>query len=173
MRIRINVYDPDSIEQAIQKVEEYKRSLQSKMNEIVSRLSRLGAQVVDYQYSLANDDPDFDTADYEVSCIVNGNSAMIIAEGSDIMFIEFGAGVRTEDTTGEMQTEGLPPITPGSYSQTEGIGQFIPGKKEFWFHGSGANKKFYRGLTPYHGFYFASKEMKEQAVDIAIKVFKR
>jgi hypothetical protein len=163
LRIRINILDRDSIDNAIKRVKDYRNSLDSKVNEIVSRLAVLGMQVVEYQYNSSED-----YAVYEVSCITNGDSSMIIAEGSDVMFLEFGAGTKTSDYTYETESEGLPPIFPGSYSQTEGKGQFRPGH-EYWYY----ERRRYTSLEPCLGFYFASKEIKEQAVDIATKVFKK
>lgn len=170
MRIRINPLDPDSIDRAIIKLNEYKLSLQQKTEEIVRRLTVLGGQVVEYYYSAAESNPDFDGVDYEVTCIVNGNSSMIIAEGLDVVFLEFGAGVGVRDDTlaAGMETKGLPPIFPGSYSQLEGSGHFRPGH-EYWYY----NRHRYESLPAYQGFYFASKEIKEQAVEIAKKVFKK
>lgn len=160
MRIRIDPFDRKSVDNAIAKVNSYKNSLQEKANEICSKLAVIGAQVVEYAY--------YGDEDYEVSCITNGNSSMIIAEGSEVLFLEFGTGIYTEDHTGEMETEGLPPIFPGSYSQLEGRGFFRPGH-EYWFF----QHKKYVGAYPTRGFYMASQEMKEQAVEIAKKVFKR
>ena len=163
MRIRINILDRDSIDNAIKRVKDYQKSLDSKVNEIVSKLAVLGMQVVEYQYNSSED-----YAVYEVSCITNGDSSMIIAEGENVMFLEFGTGVYTEDHTDEMETKGLPVIFPGSWSNTEGMGQFRP-DHQYWFH----KHVMYQGTLPSRGFYFASKEIKEQAVDIAKKVFKK
>lgn len=161
MKIKINALDPESIDNAIREIERYKNSLQGKVEEILSQLAVMGMEVVDYAYG-GNDE------EYEISCIVNGNNAMIIAEGSEVVFLEFGTGVYTEDHTYEMETEGLPPIFAGSYSQTEGMGHFRAGH-EYWYY----NHKKYVGSIPMRGFYMASKEIKEQAVNMAIKVFKK
>lgn len=161
MKIRVNIYNPESIDNAIQKIDAYKKSLQAKANEIASKLAVLGAQIVEYAYM-------DDESDYEISCIVNGNSSMIIAEGFDVLFLEFGTGVYTEDHTAEMETEGLPPIYAGSYSQTEGKGHFTP-QHPYWYY----DHKRYEGSIPMRGFYMASKEMKDEAVEIAKKVFKK
>ena len=163
LKIKVNVFDPDSIQNAIDQLNLYKKTLQPKMNEIIEKLAVIGKQIVDYQYS-GGTETDF----YEVYCITNGNNAMIIAEGDGVMFLEFGAGVYTSDYTAELATEGLPPIFPGSYSQTEGRGFFRPGH-EYWFY----QHKKYVGAYPTRGFYMASVEMKEQAVEIAKKVFKK
>lgn len=161
MKIRLNVLDPDSIDDAIRKIDRYKKTIEEKAQEVLSQLAVMGMQIVDYAYG-GNDE------EYEISCVVNGNNAMIIAEGSEVVFLEFGTGVYTEDHTYEMETEGLPPIFAGSYSQIEGSGQFRAGH-EYWYY----NHKKYVGSIPMRGFYMASKEIKEQAVEMAIKVFKK
>ena len=158
MRIKITL-DSESIDNAIKKIDQYKNSLQKKAEEVLSQLAVMGMEVVNYAYG---------DEEYEISCIVNGDNAMIIAEGSEVVFLEFGTGVYTEDHTYEMETEGLPPIFAGSYSQTEGSGQFRAGH-EYWYY----NHRKYVGSIPLRGFYMASKEIKEQAVNVAIKVFKK
>jgi len=158
LRIKITL-DSESIDNAIKKIDRYKNSLQKKAEEVLSQLAVMGMEVVNYAYG---------DEEYEISCIVNGNNAMIIAEGSEVVFLEFGTGVYTEDHTYEMETEGLPPIFAGSYSQTEGSGQFRAGH-EYWYY----NHRKYVGSIPLRGFYMASKEIKEQAVNVAIKVFKK
>lgn len=163
MNIKVNISDPDSVKKAVSKITDYESKLESKISEVLSRLVKMGSQIVDYSFSTSIDD-----YDYEVSCIVNGNNAMIIAEGSDVMFLEFGAGVWTIDTTADNDSSGLPPIEEGSYSQTEGMGQFRPNHR-YWFY----EGKRYIGIKGTHGFYFASDEIKEQAVNEAIKVFKK
>ena len=163
-RIKVNVLDIESVNAAINQIKLYRSSLDKKVEEILKELSVLGAEVVEYQYYSSHEDY------YEVSCEVNGNSAMIVAEGENVVFLEFGTGVYTEDYTDEedISPKGLPPIFPGSWSNTEGMGQFTP-DHQYWYH----KHVMYQGTLPTRGFYFASKEIKNQAVDIAKKVFKK
>ena len=161
MRIKVNVFDPQSIENAIKGLNFYSKTLELKASEVLGLLAERGKEIVDYSYSLSDED-------CEVSCIVNGNSSMIIAEGQNVMFLEFGTGVYTDDFSDEMETKGLPPIFAGSYSQTEGRGHFRP-DHQYWYY----NRVMYQGTLPTRGFYFASKDIKEQAVEIAKKVFKK
>ena len=161
MKIKVNVFDRDSIDKAIAQIKTYKNSLQSKANEVVGQLAELGKEVVDYQFSLSHEE-------YELYCVVDGNSSMIIAEGDNVIFLEFGTGVYTEDHTEGMEADGLPPIFAGSYSQSEGMGHFRP-DHQYWYY-EGVK---YQGTLPMQGFYFASKEIKEQAVKVAKRVFKK
>lgn len=162
MKIRVNVLDPESIDNAIAQVKAYQKSLQGKIENILTELTAMGKEIVETQYSIVPEHEDFD-----VYCEVSGNSAMIIAEGENVMFLEFGTGVETTDTTAEMETEGLPPIYAGSWSETEGSGVFA--RHGFW-HYKGV---LYEGTMTTMGFYFASKEIKERAVEVAKKVFRR
>lgn len=162
MKIKITL-DKDSIDTAIAQVKAYKKSLNAKVERIVEELANMGARIVESQYAIPMDD-----SDYDVSCIVNGNNAMIIAEGDGVIFLEFGTGVDVTDKTQEfgMETEGLPPIYPGSWSETEGSGVFA--KHGHW-HYKGVD---YTGTMATMGFYFASKEIREKAVNVAKKVFR-
>ena len=165
MKIKINPYSRESVDNAITQIKTYRDTIEPKVKEILSQLTALGGQIVEYQYYSPN--AEYDT---EVSCIVNGNSSMIIAEGENVMFLEFGTGIYTDDYTeeGEVESQGLPVIFPGSWSNTEGMGQFRP-DHQYWYH----KHVMYQGTLPTRGFYFASKEIKAQAVDIAKKVFKK
>lgn len=153
--------EPKSVQDALSRIKDYTASLQRKANEVCARLSVIGKQVVDYQYSLSHEE-------YEVSCVSNGNSSMIIAEGNNVLFLEFGTGVYTDDFTEDMETKGLPPIFAGSYSQSEGMGHFRP-DHQYWYY-DGVK---YQGTLPMQGFYFASKEIRERAVEEAKRVFRK
>ena len=161
MKIKITL-DRESVDNAIKQIETYKKTFNAKVEKIVSELANMGKQIVETQFATSTED-----SDYKVSCIVNGDNAMIIAEGEDVVFLEFGTGVATTDTTVDMETEGLPPIYKGSWSETEGSGVFA--KYGHW-HYKGVD---YTGTMPTMGFYFASKAIKDVAVEMAIKVFKK
>lgn len=152
--------DVQSIDNAIAEIKTYKKSLNEKINEIIERLADMGKQVVDYQYSLSGEE-------YSLSCEVNGNNAMIIAEGENVVFLEFGTGVDTEVPDSEMESSGLPPIYSGSWSETEGRGVFY--RFGHWYY----QRKLYTGTMATRGFYFASKEIRERAVEVARKAFKK
>lgn len=158
MKIKCNIYDPDSISEAIAKINAYKDKVNKKASIIVDRLSKLGEKVVDEHFIDSGET-------YNLSCKVNGNSSMIIATGENVIFLEFGTGNYTEDHTDEMETSGLPPIFGGSWSATEGSGVYATRGR--WYY-KGVR---YVGTDPMRGFYFASKEIKEKALETAIKVF--
>lgn len=164
MRIRVNLLSEDSVREAIKQIRYYRKEVQRRANEVVSVLARMGTEIVDTQFSIVNEhDPP------EVYCLVNGNSAMIIAEGDNVVFLEFGTGVDVTDKTQElgMETEGLPPIYAGSWSETMGRGTFA---RYGWWHYKG---QLYTGTMATQGFYFASKEIREKAVEEAKRIFRK
>lgn len=164
MKIRVNLLSEDSVSEALKQIRDYKKEVQRRANEVVSQLAQMGTQIVDTQFSIvAEQDPP------EVYCLVNGNSAMIIAEGDNVVFLEFGTGVDVTDKTKElgMETEGLPPIYSGSWSETEGRGVFS--RFGYWHY----KGQLYTGTMATQGFYFASKEIRERAVEEAKRIFRK
>lgn len=162
MKIKVNISDAQSIANAVSQIKNYEKSLDAKAQSVLTELAKKATKTVSMYFAWGEGD------DYDVSCVVNGNNAMIIAEGSDVVFLEFGAGTETEDHTAGMESEGLPPIYPGSYSQLEGRG-FFREDHQFWYY----DHKKYTKLTPTRGFFYASQEIKDEAVKVAIKVFKK
>lgn len=125
--IRLNPFDPASLEAAIREVEAYRQWVLVKEAELVSRLSDLGLEVAKIrfqgaQYAGTND----------VVCHVekDGSKATIYANGSAVAFIEFGTGVsHSEYPPG---TDYTPP-PHGSY----GLGK---GKRRKWgYYGDPGN----------------------------------
>lgn len=161
MKIAIDLFDSKSIDNAISVIEKYRNNLKNTEDAIAKRLAEIGAQVVDQSYSITGEA-------FTVHSEKTDNGYMIIAEGENVVFLEFGTGVLTEDYE-HPNAEGLPDITPGSWSQTEGKGHFIPGVHEYWYH----NRKKYSGTIATQGFYFAKKEMMTQVNQIATEEFRK
>ena len=161
MKITVDLFNPKSIDDAIKELERYSNRLESACMELAERLAKLGAQTVENEYRSASEEKQF-----VVECTQTDNGWTIIAEGENVVFLEFGTGVLTEDYE-HPEAVGLPNISPGSYSQTEGRGNFVVGSHEYWYY----RKKRYSGTIATHGFYFAKREMKEQAILIAREVF--
>lgn len=154
MKININLFDPKSIDNAIKEIERYRDNLHKACEEIARRLAEIGAEVVKQSYSITDEL-------VNVEPVKTETGYAIIAKGENVVFLEFGTGIFTEDYEHPNAT-GLPNIAPGSWSQTEGKGHFIPGEHEYWYY----NHKKYSGTVATQGFYFAKKKMVEQATQI-------
>lgn len=163
-KIKININDPTSIDNAITTLRTYSKNLKQATKQIAEELANLGAQVVDGAYSMGDS---LDAVEYDVYTKRMPGGYVIVAEGNSVMFLEFGTGIMTEDY--EKSGVGLPPIVPGSYSQTEGMKHFIPGEHEYWFY----ERRKYTGTPATKGFYFANKQMQEQAEKIVRKALRK
>lgn len=81
---------------------------------------------------------------------------VITANGQAVMFLEFGAGIYTDETH-EFASQMPFDVAPGSYSQTVGQGQFIPGVREFWYLGHTRIE----GVQPRRGMWLCYKAMED------------
>ena len=99
----------------------------------------------------------------EVFCQASktAEGAKVVANGSQVSFLEFGAGQTTDSHLS-------PPfaVAPGSYSQTVGKKQFLPGVRERWYH----KKVRYTRIQPRMGMLRASIAMRRELKQIASKV---
>ena len=99
----------------------------------------------------------------EVSCRANktAEGAKVTATGSQVSFLEFGAGLTTDSHLS-------PPfeVAPGSYSQTVGRKEFLPGVRERWYH----NGQRYTRILPRKGLLNASIVMRRDLKRIASEV---
>lgn len=99
----------------------------------------------------------------EAVCQANktAEGAKVSATGSQVPFLEFGAGLTTDSHL-------FPPfeVAPGSYSQTVGRRQFLPGVRERWYH----NGQRYTRIHPRKGLLNASIVMRRELKRIASEV---
>ena len=93
-KIVINPFDPKSIQNAINQLNQYKREFEAKEQEFVRRLAEIGVSVATDIYSMADYDG---TNDVVVTSIHNGTTATVIASGETVGFIEFGTGIRNPE----------------------------------------------------------------------------
>ena len=160
------MFDTNTIDAALAQVNAYKKALRQRavVNEIMEELARIGVQVVDYQYSTVDNDC---TVGYKKQ----GKNYVVVAEGYDVMFVEFGTGVMTsESTASQMDAAWVSQfVQPGMWSQTEGAGHFIPGEHEYWYY----EGKKYEGTPATNGMYYATKEMKKEVERIVRKALKK
>lgn len=134
-----------------------KLTSKEELQKFAIKIAEQGKPIVEECYAKAEGQ---DTNNYTITVEPNGKTgAALIANGDDVVFREFGAGV---DTSVPSDIEGmdLPPISPGSWSATEGTGEYA--KYGSWHH----KKKKYTGLRPTLGMYRAFKKMQETLGEI-------
>ena len=146
-------------------LDSYKKWLEKKCDELAEKLAALGATSASIGFAQAMYDSPH--KDFAISVHHDGPGAYTVrADGTDVLFIEFGAG----DTMGH----GYPP---------EEIGEFGPGtynpESDKW---KNPNGWFYRfGGTLYHSYgnppnmpmYNAVKNLEQELQSIVSEVFKQ
>ena len=89
----------------------------------------------------------------------------IVAEGQDILFIEFGAGDMA-GTTSTLYDQVPAVVRPGSWSETHAKQYSTQG---FWFFGG----KMYRETVPHPAFYYAYQAMVQALPQIVSEELRR
>ena len=159
MKLNVNVFDTKSIESAVSELKHYSKRLRKAEDIICEELIKIGAEVIDVQYSMTGEE-------YDLMYQKTEDGYVLMALGDNVMFLEFGTGVMTASDYGE--SLGLTIVEPGMWSQTEGRGFFRPGHEYWYWH-----RHKYTGTIATKGFLFATQEMKEQAERIVKRVIKK
>ena len=161
MKIVINPLDSKSVSDAIKELDRYKRWVQEKEKLLRQRLAQLGASVASIEFSRAIYNG---TKDVSVRVEDNGRKATIYAEGSAVLFIEFGSGERYG---GGHPDAGKFGYGPGTYSDgPDGKGKWDdPGG---WYFAHGQHSF---GNPPAMAMIHARDTILEQLIAIAREVF--
>lgn len=162
MKIVIDPFDQKSIEDAIKEVERYKRWVQEKEEILRLRLAQLGATVASIEFSRAIYNG---TNDVSVRVDDNGSKATIFAEGSAVLFIEFGSGAKYGNGHPDAGKFGY---GPGTYSDgPNGKGHWSDPNGWYFSHGQHSF-----GNPPAMAMVHARDAILEQLTAIAREVFK-
>lgn len=147
----------DGIAKAIQEVKLRKKWIESKMDEFARRVAEKGCVIAQKNYQSPE-------GKVVVSIEAIDNGYVIHANGRDVCFLEFGAGVSTSTDhpyASEMPFE----VRPGSWSE-EHSKQFS--EKGYWFHNG---KKMY-GISPTKSMSRTVWQLEYDVYQIAREVFK-
>ena len=163
--------DSNSVQQAIDELERYKRDLVRKTELLRQRIGMVIAWSASqgFSSSIVDDVVSGEKRYANVDVTVNeeGNATVVIASGNDAVFVEFGAGVYNNGSVG---TSPHPKgaelgFTIGSYGKGNG-------RKDVWgYYGEG-------GLTLTHGtpasmpMYRGMREACDRIAEIAGEVFR-
>lgn len=158
-----------SIQNAIKEIEAYKRQFIDRNELFVRRLAELGIPVIDQNIAAAQGDSEKNHNTYiKVNSFGSYSEAKLVVEGSDLLYIEFGAGIRYNGSAG---TSPHPKgeefgYTIGSY----GKGQ---GKNDFWFYYADTGETVMsHGTEATMPVFRASQEIIQNIRRIAREVFR-
>lgn len=163
MKIKIDPFDPKSINEAIRAVKEYRSEFEAKEQEFVKRLTELGVSVASTGFSVA----DYDGVnDVQVTMTQTGSRAVVTAFGETVGFIEFGTGVKHP----EWDASGMEYIPPKHGTYGEGRGKNPHG----WYfkQSEGAAARHTHGNPPAEAMRTARDTMVERVIQIAREVWK-
>lgn len=156
------------IQRAIREVKGYKQSLIDKNELFIKKLTETGLPIIDERIAAAKGDSDKNHNTYiRINSFGGHSRAVLIIEGIDILFIEFGAGVYHNGSAGSSphpkgQEFGY---TIGSY----GKGQ---GKNDYWFYTAETGESVMsHGTEATMPVYSASVEIQRRIREIAKEVF--
>lgn len=166
-RITINPLNAGSINKAIRELRAYQEWLDEKKDIYLARLAEVGRDAAEKAYFGGSVNPNIQKPGEEglrVSVERRGNGYAVVANGSQVVFMEFGAGVRTEDH-GLSGPLGIV-IAPGGWSETEGEGTWSE-----WIAAGKDPERYPYNKTPRAGMYEAYKAIVEAQDRIAKEVF--
>lgn len=149
----------DGCAEALRKIEEYKKDIKPKLDEVCRRLAEIGRDeaisVVDQIRSAEGNVVE------RVEAVPIENGWKIVMSGEDVYFIEFGTGDGVEphfDTT--------VPVAWGTWSAEN---KQILWNQGFWHY----NKVRFEGTTAYMPMYYAEKAMRENLNRVVKEVFSK
>ena len=160
--ITINLLDSDSIANAVREIDEYSQWVQRKADALAKRLAAYGLRQVRIGYNAAVYDQD---KDKEVSVENRGdNTYAVVAEGHDILFLEFGSGIK--------YGSGHPLDSEFGYGPGTYPGQtHVPDPGYWWYTGKDGESHFSVGNAPSMVMYLTANELRNELVSIAKEVF--
>lgn len=179
MTITIDILNRESLNDGIKQIRKYKNSIPKKCEELAKRLTNMGKAMADSVFGNAVYDLDMDgesRGDPGIEVYVEGPETIdgnivytVNANGENVAFVEFGAGVFYNSGGDAYHTERPEGIV--------GIGEYGKGKgkREWWafkapeYYG---DSYMTHGTPEQPGMYLASKAMRDAVEDIAIEVFR-
>ena len=170
--ITIDVFDPASIDRAVNEIREYSRWVQRKTDELRERIAYFIAKDASAVFNTAVAEDDMRegviTGNVEVSVEPQGdNTTVIIASGKDAVFMEFGAGVYYNGSVGSSPNPLGTALgfTIGSYGKGNGA-------KEVWgYYGDDGEIHLTHGAPASMPLYKAVQSVSRDIARIAREVF--
>ena len=161
--IHVDVFDPASVNAAVNELREYAVWIRRKANELAQRLADIGVVNVSLGYARA-----IYTGENDITVTVEEQGEgryAIIASGNALLFIEFGAGVtygygHPDPVVGEtVMGPGTYPYGKGHWDDPDGW--YLPGYEHIHTYGN----------PPSMTMYLTAKELRDRLQDIAQEVF--
>lgn len=167
MKITINPLSIASIEDAKKDLVEYQDKLKKLAEELPKALAEFGAEYAQEAYNTTIHnvywDGSTDPANISVTAEQTDNGWRVLADGAEVCFVEFGAGVYFNADGGGLfeRPEGVVGI--GEYGKGNG-------KNDVWAFGSGKNRKVTYGTPASNVLYYTAEEIKSRIEETARRI---
>lgn len=170
MNIKVNVFDPASIDAAIEQLENYQKKLKDAAAEIVRQLSLIGYDVA---YQVMSEHVYSGETLSSLTIVEESPTKHILMAGSTaLLFFEFGAGIKGG---GHPDPQGFGPGTyPGQKHAFDPKGWWFPTNDpalavRYDKDGQGWGHSY--GNPPHMPMYKAERKMKDDLERVAKEVF--
>lgn len=162
MKIKINLFDRQSIADAVIQMEQYRKDFLAKEELFIKRLAEIGVSVASAGFATADYDGNNDV---QVTVTYDGSKATVIAYGETVGFIEFGTGINNPEWNSS-NAQYTPP-KHGTYGKGHGA------RPKGWYFkvGEGAAQHTY-GNRPAEAMLTARDVMIEKIAQIAREVWR-
>lgn len=163
--IKINALDPNSIDDAIKQLEDYQKSIDEKMEQLVRLLTTLGLEK-------ARDLVPIDTGVAQASIIGYVDEAEgvgIIRAGGYCKYIEFGTGVRGQNS--QHPSKEYLAIMRWAYNSGATIFTTKDGREGWYYPADDGTWKFTEGMPSRPFMYETAQYLKKEANRLAKEVF--
>lgn len=163
MKISINPFDKESIENAIKQLKQYEQEFAVKEAEFARRLAEIGVSVASAGFATA----DYDGInDVVVSLVQTSSGAAVVASGETVGFIEFGTGIKNP----EWDASGMEYTPPKHGTYGKGRGKNPNG----WYftQSPGARAIHTYGNAPAEAMRTARDVMVERVIQVAREVWR-
>lgn len=163
--------DPNSVDDAIAELKAYRASLMDKLKILIGQLVQDGVEIARVKVSASQGDSTDAYVDYTVSPEGDIVKASIFLQGTDALFIEFGAGIYYNNGNAHPQAAEFG-FGVGTYPSEHPPNRAInPGY--WWYSDEDKNKHLSLGTEATMPIYHAGNTIRNNLIQKAIENFMR
>lgn len=166
--LNVNALDTSSIDDAVQYLKGYEAAIRKLEVDVPYELAQIGAATADGIYSSAVYNVNHHVSyakDITVSAVSNGvYGSSVTADGTDVCFVEFGAGITWD--TGYLGTRPAGVVGIGQYGKGNG-------NKPFWKLPTSLGGYWTTGTPPSNAMFHAEQAIRSNATPVAATIFAR
>jgi hypothetical protein len=165
MKINVDVLSKYSIGNAMTAINSYEAKLKRLKEELPKALAEYGMNEATVRFSYSVYDillsGSWSTPDIRVSAEQTENGWAVVANGKEVCFIEFGAGVYYNGSSSYLGNRPTKVVGIGEYGKGKG-------KRDMWvFYDNSGDKTFTHGTPANNALYFTAQEMRSKIAETA------